>query len=107
MDKDTLDVSKSLTFIIDRMLTRDDVREIVAEIVTEVVADMVPSIVQESVQNALKPIDHRLMALENKLSGIDKRLDIEAGHRDDIKIPSRVVDLEVNVFGTSREPQLM
>ena len=103
MDKDTLDVSKSLAFIIDRMVTRDDVREIVAEIV----ADMVPSIVQESVQNALKPIDHRLMALENKLSGIDKRLDIEAGHRDDIKIPSRVVDLEVNVFGTSREPQLM
>ena len=47
-----------------------------------------------------------LKSVESKVSGIDKRLDIESGHRDDLKIPLRVIDLETKVFGKSREPEV-
>jgi methyl coenzyme M reductase beta subunit len=104
MDKDTQDISKSLAFIIERMLTKDDVREMINETVTPIVRkiinELVPPIVQKIVQDALRPV-------ESKVSGIDKRLDIEAGHRDDMKLPGRVVDLEKKVFGKSREPEML
>jgi hypothetical protein len=108
MDKNAHDTSKSLAFIIEHMATKDDVREIVHEtineivppIVREIINETVPSIVQKIVQDALRPV-------ESKVSGIDKRLDIEAGYRDDMKIPARVVDLEKEVFGKSRESEIL
>jgi hypothetical protein len=86
MKEETKDISQSLAFIIDHMATKDDIDELKSDITELKLGQKI---------------------LESKLSGIDKRLDIEAGMRSDQKIPARVVDLEVKVWGTSREPKLM
>lgn len=94
MDSDLKEILEAVTFMKDRMVTADDVRDIVRE----EMRNEVRQIVKEEVQEALVPI-------ESKLGGIEKRLDIEAGIRDDQKIPARVADLEINAFGASRAPQ--
>ena len=78
MDQNLKDVLETVNFIKDRMLTKDDVREVVRK---------------------------ELQPLESKVAGIDKRLDIDAVKRDHEKIPTRVADLETDVFGKSRAPQ--
>lgn len=68
--------------------TRDDVREIV----------------REEVKEELKPVETRLIAVEGKVAGIDRRLDAEAMRRDDEKIPARIAHIEEKLFGVSQEP---
>ena len=63
--------------------------------------------IKEDTVEMKKKLKSDIKIVENKLSGIDYRLDMEAGIRSDQKIPTRVVDLEVHVWGTSREPELM
>jgi ribosomal protein L19E len=64
----------------DEVATRDEVREIVRE--------------------ATEP-------LANKIDGINRRLDTEAMHRTDLKIPRRVHELEESVYGpgNSKHPK--
>jgi hypothetical protein len=89
MDKDTQDISKSLEFIIEHMLMKEDLDELRVELKADIAR-----------------LDVGLKTVDSKVSGIDKRLDIEAGYRDDMKIPARVSDLETKVFGKSREPKV-
>jgi len=72
MDQNTKDILEAVNFIKERMLTKDDVREIVRE--------------------ELEPV-------KGKVDGINQRLDTEAMHRSDLKLPRRVHDLEEEVFG--------
>ena len=47
-------------------------------------------------------IDHRLLGVESKVAGIDRRLDAEAIRRSELKLPRRVHDLEEEVHGRGR-----
>jgi hypothetical protein len=47
-------------------------------------------------------IEDRLLGLENKVAGIDRRLDTEAVRRSQLKLPRRVHDLEQEVYGRGR-----
>ena len=85
MDQNTGDIIAGLDFIkrkVEDLPTREEVKEIVEEIVAG-----------------------KLLPIESKLSGIERRLDSEAIRRDDEKLPPRVSDLEQKVFGKSRAPQ--
>ena len=80
-------VQESLDFIIKRMATKEDVADLKKEL-----------------KGDIKKLDDRLIGVEGKVSGIDKRLDAEAIRRDDEKIPRRVANIEKKVFGASRAP---
>jgi hypothetical protein len=75
-------VADDIAHLRKEMATNDDVRVIV--------------------RDELKPIETRLAAVEGKVAGIDRRLDVEAMRRDDEKIPVRVDKLEKKVFGAHR-----
>ena len=75
----------------DRLATKSDLDDMRKEMATK---------------SDLKKIETRLMSVESKLAGIDKRLDIEAGIRSDLKVSERVADLESKVFSKSRQPEL-
>lgn len=94
-------------------LTLNDLGEMLEHVVTSVadlaskedIKDMATKAdVRNIVRKELKPIETRLMAVESKVTGIDRRLDAEAIRRDDEKIPARVANIEKKVFGASKEP---
>ncbi len=78
--KDVIDI---LGFMKSHMATNDDLEELRADMVTH--ADL---------KTALQPIDDRLHAVEQKLDGINRRLDGEAMQRQELKIPDRVKRIE-------------
>jgi hypothetical protein len=47
-------------------------------------------------------IDHRLLGIESKIVGVDRRLDAEAIRRADLKLTRRVHDLEEKTYGGGR-----
>jgi hypothetical protein len=47
-------------------------------------------------------IGDQLLRLDNKIMGVDRRLDAEAMRRNDLKLPRRVHDLEEEVYGRGR-----
>jgi hypothetical protein len=85
--KNDRNISESLAFIIDHMATKDDIREIVRE--------------------ELKPIDNRLTAVENKLTGLYRMHEAEGMKQHDLKLARRVHHLEEEVYGAgnSRHPK--
>jgi hypothetical protein len=90
MHKDFKDLLETVNFIKDymmkHMLTKED------------------GVTKHDLREALKPIDNRLVAVESKIAGINRRLDAEAMHRGDLKLLQRVSDLEERTFGASRHP---
>ena len=51
-----------------------------------------------------KNLDDPLTAVESKVDGINRRLDTEAMMRTDQKLPERVDDREIELFGASKAP---
>jgi hypothetical protein len=47
-------------------------------------------------------VDDGLLALESKVTAIDRRLDAEAIRRTELRLPQRVHELEENVYGRGR-----
>ena len=47
-------------------------------------------------------LDDEVAAVKSKVDGINRRLDTEAMHRSDLKLPRRVHELEEEVYGTAR-----
>jgi hypothetical protein len=78
-------VVKSIGNIEDKMATKDDVRKL---------------------DDRLTGVEDGLTAVESKVDGINRRLDSEAMMRTDQKLPERVTDLEVEIFGGSKAPKL-
>jgi hypothetical protein len=70
MDKNTKDILETLTFIKDRMATKEDVRDIIRE--------EVPPMIEE----ALRPIYRELHAIRDDLE--DLRVKDMAGYRKEI-----------------------
>ena len=85
------DVSESLAFIIERMVTKDDIKDFATK-----------DDVREIVQQELKPIQEGLTAVKSKIEGTNRRLDDEAMQRTDLKLPPRVHDLEEKVYGVGK-----
>jgi hypothetical protein len=50
-------------------------------------------------------LDGRVAFIENKITGIDRRLDHEANRRDDERTAERNIELEPQVFGAVRPPR--
>jgi hypothetical protein len=86
MDQNLKDILETVIFIKDHMLTKEE------------------GVTKDYLRETLKPIEDRLTAVESKVSGINRRLDTEALHRDDLTLPKRVSDLEEKTFGASRHP---
>ena len=88
--KTTLDeLGQMVSHLVKHMLTKDDVRDIVHEEMNAILPE------------SLKPIEKRLLAVESKIVGIDRRLDAEAMRRDDEKLPMRVAVLEKKMARTT------
>lgn len=64
MDKNTKDIIESLTFIKDNMATKDDLNDL-----------------EGRLGDRISKIDDRLTAVESKIEGTNRRLDIEAMSR--------------------------
>lgn len=78
--KEVIDI---LAFMKNHMATNDDLDELRAVMVTH-----------DDLKTALQPIDDRLHAVEQKLDGINRRLDGEAMQHQEFKIPDRVKRIE-------------
>src|SRR5262245_15968377 len=74
--------------IVNHMATKDDLDALDAKLAAHIDA-----------------IGTRLVAVESKVDGINRRLDTEAMMRTDQKLPERVTDLEIELFGTSKAPK--
>ena len=81
------EVGQMLTHVVNHMATKEDVADLKKEL-----------------KGDIKKLDDRLIGVEGKVSGIDKRLDAEAIRRHGEKIPRRVANIEKKVFGASRAP---
>ena len=73
------EVGETLAFIVERMATKDDIKE----------------------------LRDQIAGVDNKVAGINRRLDTEALQRTDLKLPRRVHELEEEVYGTggSKHPK--
>jgi hypothetical protein len=84
MDKNLRDILETVNFIKDHMVTH--------------------MVTKDELREALEPIENRLISVESKIAGTNRRLDDEAMLRDDLALPKRVADLETKTFGSSRHP---
>ena len=80
MDQNLKDILDTVIFIKEHMLTKD-----------------------EGASKAdVEKLENRLIAVEGKIDGTNRRLDTEAMQRTDLKLPRRVHDLEEKLFGAGR-----
>src|SRR3989344_199157 len=86
------EVGEMLVHIVKHMATKEDIKDMATK----------KDIKNMATKDDIKKLDDRLMGVESKVSGINRRLDAEAMLRDDEKIPSRLADVEKKVFGASR-----
>ncbi len=99
MDDNLADILEMLNFIKDHMVMREEA------VTRDAMPEILRPIVREEIVDALKPTEDRLMAVESKISGVNRRLDDEAMLRGDLSLPKRVADLEEATFGSSRHPR--
>jgi tetrahydromethanopterin S-methyltransferase subunit G len=109
MDRDTEAAIETLTKIVQDGFANINKRFTSIETDMEkgfgALAEDIASIKEAMVtKEELKPIEDRLSGVESKLAGINRRLDAEVIQRQDLKIPKRVSDLEIETFGASRHP---
>lgn len=57
------------------------------------------------VKKEIRVVKDEVVAVKGKVTGIDSRLDLEADRRTDLKLPRRMHNVEVKVFGDSRHPK--
>jgi hypothetical protein len=96
MDKNTKDVLEALTFIKDRMATKEDVRDIIREevpaMIDETIRRRVPPMIEAAIQktvpplieDALRPIYRELHAIREDLEDLRHRVKDMAGYRKEI-----------------------
>lgn len=84
----------SLTWYTDRM--RDADAKKLDQIIV-MLADLVATF-----GSGFDKIGDQLIGLDNKVAGIDRRLDAEAMRRSELKLPRRVHDLEEKAYGRGR-----
>ena len=86
MDKNTKDILEALTFIKDRMATKEDVRDIIREevpaMIDETIRRRVPPMIE--VEEALRPIYHELHAIRDALEDLRHRVKDITGYRKEI-----------------------
>ena len=64
MDRNTKNILETVSFIKDRMLTKDDVRDITREVIRE----EVPAMIREE----LKPLHHELREINRRLDALEE-----------------------------------
>jgi len=96
MDKNTKDILEALTFIKDRMVTKEDVRDIIREevpaMIDETIQRRVPPMIEAAIQktvpplieDALRPIYRELHAIREDLEDLRHRVKDMAGYRKEI-----------------------
>jgi hypothetical protein len=96
MDRNIKDILETLTFIKDRMATKDDVRDIIREevppMIDEAIQRTVPPIIEAAIQktvpslieDALRPIYRELQAIRDDLEDLRHRVKDMAGYRKEI-----------------------
>ena len=96
MDKNTKDILETLTFIKDRMATKEDVRDIIREevppMIDETIQRRVPPMIEAAIQKtvpplieeALRPIYRELHAIRDDLEDLRHRVKDMAGYRKEI-----------------------
>ena len=84
MDKNTKDILEALTFIKDRMATKDDVRDIIREEVPPMIEVAIHKTVPRMIEEALRPIYRELHAIRDDLEDLRHRVKDMAGYRKEI-----------------------
>ncbi len=84
MDKNTKDILETLTFIKDRMATKDDVRDIIREEVPPMIEAAIQKTVPSLIEEALRPVFHELHAIRDDLDDLRHRVKDMAGYRKEI-----------------------
>ena len=96
MDKNTKDILETLTFIKDRMATKEDVRDIIRDevppMIDEAIQRTVPTMIEAAIQKtvpplmeeALRPIYRELHAIRDDLEDLRHRVKDMAGYRKEI-----------------------
>ena len=96
------DALESLQFIIKHMATKEEVRDIVKEEVAGA---------EKRLTTKIEDVDKKLAAkiegVDSKINGTNRRLDTEAMQRMDLKLPRRMHDVEIKVFGASKHPKAL
>ena len=80
MDQNLKDILDTVIFIKEHMLTKDE----------------------GASKEDVEKLENRLIAVEGKIDGTNRRLDTEAMQRTDLKLPRRVHEIEEKLFGTGR-----
>lgn len=80
----------------------EDIADIRGQMVTK---DELPELVRPILREELQSIEDRLISVESKITGTNRRLDDEAMLRTDLALPTRIADLEETTFGASRHPK--
>jgi hypothetical protein len=96
MDRNIKDILETLTFIKNRMATKEDVRDIILEevpplieaAIQRTVPPMIEAVIQKTVPSlmdeALRPIYHELHAIRDDLEDLRHRVKDMAGYRKEI-----------------------
>ena len=84
MDKNTKDILEALTFIKDRMVTKEDVRDIIREEVPPMIEAAIHKTVPPMIEEALRPIYRELHAIRDDLEDLRHRVKDMAGYRKEI-----------------------
>src|SRR5271157_3559047 len=84
MDKNTKDILETLTFIKDRMATKEDVRDIIREEVPPIIEAAIHKTVPPMIEEALRPIYRELHAIRDDLEELRHRVKDMAGYRKEI-----------------------
>jgi hypothetical protein len=73
MDKNTKDILEALTFIKDRMATKEDVRDIIREELPPMIEAAIHKTVPPLIEEALRPIYRELHAIRDDLEDLRHR----------------------------------
>jgi hypothetical protein len=78
MDRDIKDILETLTFIKDRMTTKEDIRDIIREEVPPLIEAAIQKTVPSLIEDALRP------AIHEDLEDLRHRVKDMAGYREEI-----------------------
>ena len=84
MDRNVKDILEALTFIKDRMVTKEDVRDIIREEVPPMIEAAIYKTVSPIMEEALRPIYRELHAIREDLEDLRHRVKDIAGYRKEI-----------------------
>lgn len=61
----------------------------------------------DKIDKRFDKVDSEIAAVKGKVAGSNNRLDLESMRRTDLKLPRRMHEVEMKVFGASKHPKAL